>query len=171
MVYTTRGKYSIYKTSRVGVFFWKKFSSREDCAESVLKVWLNYNKFVLSKRTWFDYWWVFVGVFSARFSYFVGYFCGYPHFYPVKLILFCDIDKYFYDRICFFRKLPTSFGTTIGDLWDICGLSVAFVMHLYNNAAKIFGVEGVLCRRLENFVITRCLKQAESVDYQRLLLE
>ena len=33
MVYTTRGKYSIYKTSRVGVFFWKKFSSRKDCAE------------------------------------------------------------------------------------------------------------------------------------------
>ena len=23
-------------------------------------------------------------------------------------------------------------------------------MHLYNNAAKIFGAEGVLCRRLEN---------------------
>ena len=38
MIYTTRGKYSIYKTSRVGVFFWKKFLdaeyNAEDCAES-----------------------------------------------------------------------------------------------------------------------------------------
>ena len=24
------------------------------------------------------------------------------------------------------QKSPASFGTTIGDLWDICGLSVAF---------------------------------------------
>ena len=34
MVYTTRGKCSIYRASRVGVFFLKKVSSREDCAES-----------------------------------------------------------------------------------------------------------------------------------------
>ena len=47
-------------------------------------------------------------------------------------------------------KFPAAFGTTIGDLWDIYGLSVAFLMRLYNNAAKIFGAEGVLCRRLEN---------------------
>ena len=47
-------------------------------------------------------------------------------------------------------KFPTGFGTTIGDLWEICGLSVAFLMRLYNNAAKIFGAEGVLRRRLEN---------------------
>ena len=47
-------------------------------------------------------------------------------------------------------KFPTGFGTTIGDLWDICGLSVAFLMRLYNSAAKIFGAEGVLRRRLEN---------------------
>ena len=33
MVYTTRGKCSVYWTSRVGVFFLKKVSSREDCAE------------------------------------------------------------------------------------------------------------------------------------------
>ena len=31
---------------------------------------------------------------------------------------------------------------------DFCGLSVAFVMCLYNNDAKIFGTEGILCRRL-----------------------
>ena len=28
--------------------------------------------------------------------------------------------------LCFCRKFPTDFGSTIGDLWDICGLSVAF---------------------------------------------
>ena len=67
-------------------------------------------------------------------------------------------------------KFPVSFGTTIGDLWEFYGLSVAFVMHLYNNAAKIFGTEGVLCRRFVNFAIKRCLKQAEGVDYQRLPL-
>ena len=34
----------------------------------------------------------------------------------------------------------TSFGTTIGDLWDISGLSVAYlILFLYNDAAKIFG--------------------------------
>ena len=33
MVYTTRAKCSIYRASRVGVFFLKKVSSREDCAE------------------------------------------------------------------------------------------------------------------------------------------
>ena len=33
MVYTTRGKCSVYWTFRVGVFFLKKVSSREDCAE------------------------------------------------------------------------------------------------------------------------------------------
>jgi hypothetical protein len=38
---------------------------------------------------------------------------------------------------------------------------------LYNNAAKIFGVEGVLCRRFVNFAIKRNLKQAEGADYQR----
>ena len=46
-------------------------------------------------------------------------------------------------------KFSVSFGTTIGDLWEICGLSVAFLMRLYNSAAKIFGAEGVLRRRLE----------------------
>ena len=40
----------------------------------------------------------------------------------------------------------TSFGTTIGDLWEICGLSIS---RLYNNAAKIFGIIVVLCRRFE----------------------
>ena len=45
-------------------------------------------------------------------------------------------------------KFPVSFGITIGDLWEIYGLSVAFLMRLYNNAAKIFGAEGVLRRRL-----------------------
>ena len=37
MVYTTRGKCSIYWTSRVGVFFLKKVSSRaEGCAEDLV---------------------------------------------------------------------------------------------------------------------------------------
>ena len=40
----------------------------------------------------------------------------------------------------------------------------------YNNAAKIFGTEGVLSRRFENFAIKRSFKQAEGVDYQRLPL-
>ena len=64
----------------------------------------------------------------------MGYFCGYPHFYPAKVILFCDIDKYFYDRLCFFRKLPTSFGSTIGYLWDIYGLSVAVLGRSFNHS-------------------------------------
>ena len=46
--------------------------------------------------------------------------------------------------------LLASFVTTIGDLWNFGGLSVAFLMRLYNSAAKIFGVEGGLRRRLEN---------------------
>ena len=32
---------------------------------------------------------------------------------------------------------------------DFCGLSIVFLMRFYNNAAKIFGAEGVLRRRLE----------------------
>ena len=44
-------------------------------------------------------------------------------------------------------------------------------MCLYNNAAKIFGIIVVLCRRFVNIAIKRCLKQAEGVDYQRLPLE
>ena len=32
---------------------------------------------------------------------------------------------------------------------DFCGLSTVFLMRFYNNAAKIFGAEGVLCRRLK----------------------
>ena len=35
MVYTTRGKCSIYRASSVSVFFLKKVSSREDCAEGL----------------------------------------------------------------------------------------------------------------------------------------
>ena len=38
MVYTTRGKCSIYNASRVSVFFRKKFSRAEDCAESTISV-------------------------------------------------------------------------------------------------------------------------------------
>jgi hypothetical protein len=33
MVYTTRGKCSVYYASRVSVFFGKKFACAEDCAE------------------------------------------------------------------------------------------------------------------------------------------
>lgn len=43
-------------------------------------------------------------------------------------------------------------------------------MCLYNNAAKIFDAEGVLCRRFVHFSIERHLKQAEGVDYQHLPL-
>ena len=73
-----------------------------------------------------------------------------------KLVIFLHIYKEmgrkFFDNLNFVKsgvKFPTGFGSTIGDLWDICGLSVAFLMHLYNNAAKIFGAEDVLRRRLE----------------------
>ena len=38
----------------------------------------------------------------------------------------------------------------------------------YNNAAKIFGTEGVLCRRFVNFAIKRCLKQAGIVVFTML---
>ena len=34
VVYTTRGKSCVYRASRVGEFFCKKVSSREDCAET-----------------------------------------------------------------------------------------------------------------------------------------
>ena len=37
MVYTTHGKCGVYWTSRVGVFFLKKVSSREDCAEGYVR--------------------------------------------------------------------------------------------------------------------------------------
>ena len=40
VIYTTRGKSCVYRASRVGVFFEKKVSSREDCAEELS---VNYN--------------------------------------------------------------------------------------------------------------------------------
>ena len=43
-------------------------------------------------------------------------------------------------------------------------------MCLYNNAAKIFGILVLLCRRFVNVAIERHLKQAEGVDYQRIPL-
>jgi hypothetical protein len=71
-----------------------------------------------------------------------------------KLVIFLHIYKEkgrkFFDNLHFVKsgvKFPASFGSTIGDLWDICGLSIP---RLYNNAAKIFGAEGVLRRRLDN---------------------
>ena len=48
--------------------------------------------------------------------------------------------------------------------------SMAFMMRFYNNAAKIFGILVVLCRRFVNIAIGRHLKQEEGVDYQRLPL-
>ena len=68
----------------------------------------------------------------------------------------------------FFFLNATSFGSTIGELWAFGDF---LYMCLYNNAAKIFGVEEVLCRRFVNVAIKRRLKQAEGVDYQRLPLE
>ena len=56
---------------------------------------------------------------------------------------------------------------SVGVLWAFGGF---LQTRLYNNAAKIFGIIVVLCRRLESFVITWCLKQAEGVDYQRIPL-
>ena len=50
------------------------------------------------------------------------------------------------------------------------GFRWLYITRFYNNAAKIFGMEDVLCRRFVNFAIKRCLKQAEGVDYQRLPL-
>ena len=59
---------------------------------------------------------------------------------------------------CSARKVPTlrnqrKHRTKQGDLWEFCGLSVAFVFQhfrLYKNAAKIFGIVVLLCRRFEN---------------------
>ena len=73
-----------------------------------------------------------------------------------KLVIFLhiykELNRKFFDNLHFVKsgvKFPAGFGSTIGDLWEICGLSVAFLMRLYNSAAKIFGAEGVLRRRLE----------------------
>ena len=56
---------------------------------------------------------------------------------------------------------------SVGVLWAFGGF---LQTRLYNNAAKIFGAEGILCRRFVNVAIKRHLKQAEGVDYQRLPL-
>ena len=56
---------------------------------------------------------------------------------------------------------------SVGVLWAFGGF---LQTRFYNNAAKIFGTEGVVCRRFVNIAIKRFLKQAESVDYQRLPL-
>ena len=70
------------------------------------------------------------------------------------------------------RKVPTlrnqrKHRTKQGLLWAFGGF---LSMCLYNNAAKIFGILVVLCRRFVNIAIKRCLKQAEGVDYQRFPL-
>ena len=70
------------------------------------------------------------------------------------------------------RKVPTlrnqrKHRTKQGLLWAFGGF---LSMCLYNNAAKIFGILVVLCRRFVNIAIKRCLKQAEGVDYKRLPL-
>ena len=45
--------------------------------------------------------------------------------------------------------LRDHFATTIGDLWEIGGLSVAFcIQRFYNNAAKIFCILVVLYRKI-----------------------
>ena len=51
-----------------------------------------------------------------------------------KLVIFLHIYKEkgrkFFDNLHFVKsgvKFSVSFGTTIGDLWDICGLSVTVV--------------------------------------------
>ena len=85
---------------------------------------------------------------------------------PAKVLLFFEICKW----ICFLlqtfrllwimpKVLQVLFGlgdhsaTTVAHLWPTCITSVAFSFKyfcLYNNGVKIFGVEGVLRRRLEN---------------------
>ena len=46
MVYTTRGMCSIYKSFRVSVFFEKKFSRAEGCAEDSTFSWILRAKFI-----------------------------------------------------------------------------------------------------------------------------
>ena len=48
-----------------------------------------------------------------------------------------------------YRTITHMFRETRRHLGDIYWLSVGFDDMLYNNAAKIFGTEDVLCRRLE----------------------
>ena len=43
--------------------------------------------------------------------------------------------------------------TSLGLLWAFGGFLYTC---LYNNAAKTFGTEGVVCRRFVNFAIKRC---------------
>ena len=55
---------------------------------------------------------------------------------------------------CFsFFKFSVGFGTTIGDLWDIYGLSVTVVLQIFLPLYIIFVLNlwrfGILCRRLE----------------------
>ena len=56
---------------------------------------------------------------------------------------------------------------SVGYLWAFGGF---LQTRFYNNAAKIFGIIVILCRRFVNLAIKRCLKQAEVVDYKRLPL-
>ena len=73
-----------------------------------------------------------------------------------KLVIFLHIYKEkgrkFFDNLHFVKsgvKFPAGFGTTIGDLWDICGLSVAFykrasiIMLQKSSARKGFCAEGL----------------------------
>ena len=48
------------------------------------------------------------------------------------------------------RPLRDHCSTSLGLLWDFYGFLQTC---LYNNAAKIFGAEGVLCRRLEKLKV------------------
>ena len=46
-------------------------------------------------------------------------------------VIVCEMMIYWYDLykkslLHFGNRRAASFGTTVGDLWDICGLSVAF---------------------------------------------
>ena len=64
------------------------------------------------------------------------------YFYPISRINLIHVSLKFRDH----------HSTSIGDLWAFGGqkFSFRFLMRFYNNAAKIFGAEEVLCRRLEN---------------------
>ena len=71
-----------------------------------------------------------------------------------KLVIFLHIYKEmgrkFFDNLHFVKsgiKFPAGFGTTIGHLWDICGLSVGFlyrvsiIMLQKSSAQKAFCAE------------------------------
>ena len=73
--------------------------------------------------------------------------------YATKVMLFCDIDKYFYDRLC--PKITYKFRDhdrrSVGLLWAFCGFSVsnicASIIMMQKVAANVDNVAADLCFR------------------------